>query len=169
MLGKPVDFKSADGGTTYTINDRYTTNVDLQTSPYYYISLDSVDGLWGSDISYESHPIPNAIGEKSGDVFRRGKTITLTGKIYGRNLHNLYDGCEYLQHMFAETAIRKLQFTRWNDSFQIYINCRVSQDLVIVETLDGGKYVFSYTVGLRADDPRSYKVSDNSLYPTWQA
>lgn len=168
MLGKPIDFVSVDGGTVYTINNRTAANIGMMTAPYYFICVDNVDGLWGADISYESHPIPNAIGEKSGDVFRRGKSIALSGQIYGRGLAELYEGSRYLQHMFAELGLRKLRFTLWNDNFQTYLNAKVNQDLVIVESFDSRSFKWPWTIGLRADDPRTYKASDNSLYPTWQ-
>jgi len=168
MLGNKVEYLSFNEVTTFTINDR-TYAVDTSVAPYYFVALNAVDGLYGADISYESHPIPNAIGEKSGDVFRRGKTITLSGKIYGHSLGALHQGALYLQQMFAETTLRKLRFYYMGDPIQVYLRCRVSQDLAIVEQIEKFNPVFSWTVGLRTDDPRTYKTSDNSLYPSWQA
>lgn len=167
MLGTAINFLSSDGGTNYIINDRVSQPLLQAQSPYYYISVANVDGLYQSDISYESHPIPNATGERSGDVFRRGKTITLSGKIYGWNFAKLEEGADFLNHMFAEKALRKLQWTR-KDGVQVYITCRVAQDLSIVQNVQEGKYQWSWVVGLRADIPFTYKSSDNSLYPTWQ-
>lgn len=138
-------------------------------APYFFICVDNVDGLWGGDISYESHPIPNLIGEKSGDVFRRGKTVTLTGTIYARGMAELYEGSYYLQEMFAEVSrLRKLLFTPWNFSFQLYLSCRVNQDLAIVESTEGQRHKWPWTVGLRCDDPRTRKASDGSVFPTFQ-
>jgi hypothetical protein len=168
MIGTAISFLSANEATTYTINDRSNQQLLQEQSPFYYIFVDSVDGLYQSDISYESHPIPNATGEKSGDVFRRGKTITLSGNIYGRNLAKLEEGAEYLQTMFAEKALRKLRWTRRIDGVQVYLKCRVSQDLAVVQSFSDGKYRWSWVVGLRADYPFTYKSSDNTLYPTFQ-
>lgn len=166
MLGKPIQYKSANEGTTYTINDR--TYQSLMVSPYYFIAVESVDGIWGADISFESHPIPNLIGEKSGDVFRRGKTVTLTGKIHARGMAELYEGSFYLQQMFAEvSAPRKLLFTPWNYNIQLYVKCRVTQDLAIVEETSSS-HKWAWTIGLRADDPRTYRADNNTVYPTWQ-
>jgi len=165
VIGHVIDYRGT-GGNSYVINDR--TKVSLQVSPFYYIQVESVDGIWGSDISYESHPIPNAIGEKSGDVFRRGTTVTVSGKIYGRGLSELDSGAWFLRQMLAEKALRKFVFIPWAYGIQLYVNCRPYQDLVIVETLESNIYRSSFTFGLRADDPRSYKLSDNSLFPTWQ-
>jgi len=77
-------------------------------------------------------------------------------------------GAEFLEQMFAERAIRKLTWTRWIDDIEIYINCRVNNDLSIVRSFTDGKYEWPWTVGLRADDPRTRKSSDNSVYPTFQ-
>jgi len=169
MIGNKVQF--IDGVTTYTINDRFSQpNLWLQ-SPFYYIKLESVDGLYSSDISYESHPIPNATGEKSGDVFRRGKTIVLSGQIEALSLGYLATGATYLRQMFNNTALRHLRFYQYGDDNQMYIVCRVSQDLAITETVpnpDANAFRWEWTVGLRADNPLTRKVSDNSIYPTWQ-
>lgn len=166
MLGKSIQYKSVNEGTTYTINDR--SYESLMVAPFYFIAVENVDGLWGADISYESHPIPNLIGEKSGDVFRRGKTITLTGTIYARGMAELYEGSYYLQQMFAEVSgLRKLLFTPWNYSMQLYVKCRVTQDLAIVEQVSS-THRWPWTVGLRCDDPRTYRADNNTVYPTWQ-
>lgn len=166
MLGHTIDYRST-GGASFIFNSRINYNT---TSPFYYIQVESVDGHFGSDLSYESHPIPNAPGEKSGDVFRRGKTLTFSGKIYGRALSEVYQGAHFLQHMLAETALRKLVFTPWDHGIQLYYNCRPYQDLAVTEQFDAEqKFVLAYVFGLRADDPFSYKLSDNSLFPTWQA
>jgi hypothetical protein len=121
-----------------------------------------------ADISYESHPIPNVTGEKSGDVFRRGRTITLSGNIYGRNIGKLEEGAEYLQLMFLETKLRKLKWTRIIDNIEVYTMCRVSQDLAVARNVQEGIYRFGWTIGLRADLPFTYRESDDALYPSWQ-
>jgi len=168
MLGSYIKFYTVAGSDSWTINDRSSSNAMWSVHPYYYISVSSVDGLTNADVSYESHPIPNATGEKSGDVFRRGKTITLTGKITALNLGALSTGAEYLAQMFNETGIRKLVFKRLQDSVVVYYKGRISQDLTIVESFENGKYEWDWVVGIRCDNPRTYKVSDNSLYPSWQ-
>src|SRR3972149_11156674 len=160
-IGKPISYGS------FTINDRaYET---LTVSPFYYIQVQSVDGLYGSDFSYESHPVPNAIGEKSGDEFRRGKTITLTGTIWARDMAALMSGNYLLMEMLAERSIKKLIFTPFNYGQQLYINCRPYQDLSVTEAIQEtfGVHRFAYTFGLRADDPRSRLVSNDSVFPTF--
>ena len=169
MIGAPVNF--VDGVTNYIINDRANQPQLWLQSPFYYIKLESVDGHSGSDVSYEAHPIPNATGERSGDVFRRGKTLTLSGQIEALNLGALVAGKEFLQQMFQSTALRHLRFYDFGDGNQRYYICRVNQDLAVVETAPNpneNAYRWPWTVGLRADDPRTRKVSDNSIYPTWQ-
>lgn len=167
MIGRPLNFKSS-GGSPFIINNQSAQPQLQASSPYWYITVDSVDGLSSSDISYESHPVPYGIGEVSGDVFRRGKSITLNGRIKALNLQLLETGADFLEQMFAERAIRQLTWTRWNDGVEIYLACRVNNDLSIVRSVQDGKYEWGYTVGLRADDPRTKRTSDNSVYPTFQ-
>jgi len=164
MLGHVIDYRSS-GGSSFIFNNRIDYNI---TSPYYYIQVQSVDGHYGSDISYESHPIPNAPGEKSGDVFRRGKTLTFSGTIWGRGFSEIYSGADFLQQMLAETELRKLVFIPWNHNIQLYYNCKPYQDLSVVEQFEDRTFKLAYTFGLRTESPFSYKLSDNSLFPTWQ-
>jgi len=162
MLGSAVTFNG------FTINNRASQPLLHAQAPFYYIMLKNVDGLTNADISYESYPLPQVVGEKSGDVWRRGKTITLSGNVYGLNYTYLWQGVGYLQQMFASTAMHALAWTRTQDNIGVYINCRVNQDLSIVEGLDSDVYRIPWVVGLRADIPFTYKSSDSSLYPTWQ-
>lgn len=168
MLGHPIDYRDS-GDNSFIINDRTPILTGNWESPYYYIQVTSVDGHFGGDLSYESHPIPNAIGEKSGDVFRRGKTLTLSGTIWGRGISEIYSGADFLQQMLADTSQRQLVFKPWNHDIFLYYICRPYQDLVITESFDSQTPKFQFTFALRADDPRSYKFSDNSIFPTWQA
>lgn len=169
MLHKPVIFRSASGSTDFTVNDRASINKNFSVSPYYYISLTDVDGLRSADISSENVPLPNTTGEKSGDVIRRGKSITLTGTIEARTFGDLENAADYLEEMFWDTSARKLIWYPWNSSSQIYVFARVNNDLSIPMTKDtGGRPVWRWTVGLRADDPRFYKLSDNTIYKSWQ-
>lgn len=159
MIEKPIYFGS------YKINDQTTLN--LSVSPNYYIRVTSVDGLFNNDISYEAHPIPANIGERSGDVLRRGKGITLKGDIRALNMGKLREAQRYLQQMFWSTAIQKLRFTQWGEP-EIYLNCRVSQDLEMVDEVTQHEPLALWVVGLRADDPRTYLSSNDSIYPTFQ-
>lgn len=169
MIGSYIKFYTGAGADSFTINDRVNRPLLWETSPFYYISVTSIDGLYNADISYESHPIPNATGEKSGDVFRRGKTITLTGKINAMNLGALQTGAEYLQQMFNEKALRKLVFKRMSDNVVVYYNGKINQDLVIVETVATGKYEWDWVVGIRTETPFTYNLSGNAIYPSWQS
>lgn len=163
MLGSAISFNGI------TINNRASQPNLWADSPFYYIAVTNVDGLYTADISYESHPLPNIIGEKSGDVFRRGKSVTLSGNITGFNYSYLLNGIDQVYHMFQSTALGPLSWTRQNDGVAVYLNCRVQTDVSVIESIDSLLPRFSWVVGLRADDPRIRKSSDNSVYPTWQA
>lgn len=153
----------------FTFNDQSMLKANLSVSPYYCAELTSVDGLLGADVSYEEHPIPGAIGVKSGDVFRRARTITLTGILWARGLQDLRTGQWAMAQAMADRAAHPLTWTPWNLGFSIYLTCRVYQDLVMPEQQPDRKMARQFVVSLRADDPRTYKTSDNSLYPTWQS
>jgi hypothetical protein len=133
----------------------------------YWIEVRSFDGLFDDDLSYEAHPIPGYVGERSGDVFRRGKTITLTGFLWASNLEQLRISERLMQQAFWDCKPYNLVFQRWKEP-QLYIKCRVSQPLKIVEQQEDEKMRRPFTVAFRADEPRSKKVADDSFYPTFQ-
>lgn len=168
MIGSYIKYYTFAGADSFTINDRVNQPLLHGQAPFYYISVTSADGLYSGDISYESNPIPNATGEKAGDVFERGKTITLTGKIHGFNVGAVARGAEYLQQMFNEKALRKLVFKRLQDNIVVYYKGKVNQGLTIIESFEDGKYEWDWVVGIRTDMPFTYKLSDDTLYPTWQ-
>jgi hypothetical protein len=169
MFGSKINFRSASGAIDFIINDRASFPKLHGQSPFYYISVTSVDGLYGADLSLESHPIPNFIGEKSGDIFRRGKTITISGTIQALSMGALERGAEFLQQMFTETAFRKLIWTRWADGVSVYYIARINQDLSITQSISDHSYRYNYTVAVRADDPRTRNLSGDAIYPSWQA
>lgn len=165
LLNSLINFK--DDATDYIINDQTSLKSGWSADPHYYIRVQSADGLYGADISAESHEIPHAIGEKSGDTFRRGKGLTLSGTIEGQNLGALEAATDYLQQMFWNTAQRHLIWTK--NETQVYYICRVLNDLTITPNLESYSPTFSWTVGLRADDPRLRNVSDDLFYYAWMA
>lgn len=165
MLGHVIDYRSSGGGS-FVFNNRINY---MTTSPFYYINVTSVDGHFGADISFESNPIPNAPGEKIGDTFRRGKTLTFSGTIWGRGFSEIYSGADFLQQMLAEQELRKLVFIPWNHNIQLYYMAQPYQDLVVVEQFDNSTFKLNFTFALRTESPFSFKLSDDSLFPTWQA
>lgn len=150
-----------------TMNDASLSG--LNASPYYWIKVDAVDGLWGNDIRYESHPIPGKTGERSGDVFQSGKQLVLSGRIFARNIREMRTAQGAMMQAFWDGQPHQLQFYFW-DSPQLYFTARQNQPLVMTEEVQAlTHFVRSWTIGLRCDDPRAYKVSDNSLFYSWQS
>jgi len=92
----------------------------------------------------------------------------LSGKIYGRGISEIYSGADFLGSALAERVIRKLVYIPWNHNIQLYFNCRPYQDLSITESFESNVPKFSFVFGLRCDDPRSRKLSDDSVFPTYQ-
>lgn len=169
MFHSTINFLGSNGSTNYIINDQTSLNANWQTGNPYYISVDSADGIMGADISFETHELPYTTGEKSGDVFRKGAGITLTGTIWGRHLGGVMLGSSFLRQMFWDTALRKLKFYPEIGGVEAYITCRVQNDLSVAMIKPQERnYRWGWTVGLRADDPRIYKVSDNTVYWSWQ-
>jgi hypothetical protein len=167
MLERPIRYPDT-AALDFTINDR--TYIDLLISPWYYIKVDTVDGYWGADISAESHPVPGAHREVSGDTFRRGKTITLSGTIRARGLLELRQAQRYLQMMFWDVSgPRKLIHQTWEVDEEIYFWCKPIQDVAMVERVENDDYRTQWSVALRVDDPRTRKLSDDTFYPTFWA
>lgn len=183
MIGSIVDFQVPDGSSGFLLNDQTSINDNFASGTGFYIQISQVDGLFGSDISYESDPLPSDIGEISGDVFRRGKGLTLSGVIYANGLANLEAGCQYLQQAFWDTgAGRKIIWNPLNrpngtpgtgidGSTAVYLKTRINNDLIIsqsLQSLNFGVVSYAWTVGLRCDDPRIYNFADDTVYLPWQ-
>jgi hypothetical protein len=165
ILTQVISYRAVDA-TDYFLNDRTSLRSGWVTSPHYYIKIGSAEGFYGTDIESETHSIPHAIGEKSGDSFRKGKGISLSGTIEGRNINDLIAASAYLRQVFWDTSPRKLVYVETTGDTAYYL-CRVLNDLSIVENFDGWNPKWTWTVGLRADDPRPRKLSDNSLVYSW--
>ncbi len=121
------------------------------------------------DIETESHPLPNTTGEKSGDYFRRGRGITVSGTIWGRNLGGLDFGSDFLERMFWDTRMRKLCFRPLYGGAEVYYWARVLNDLSVSrQKPQEFAYRWPWTVGLRSDDPRLYYFSNNTQVKSWQ-
>lgn len=167
MLERPIEFNSL------VFNDQAKRN--LSASPYYWIKATSVDGLFGEEIRYESHPIAGGDGERSGTPFKSGKQLVLSGEIWALNLRLLRLGEWALQEAFWTSAKSKLYFQPWpvyaaNSAEFLYFNMRVSQPLIITDSFaDGVRMKQNWTVGFRSDDPRPYRKSNDALYFSWQA
>ena len=168
MITSEIIYRSANGLVDFTINDQASLRSNWSSSPYFYICVDATDGLYGSDIEAETHTIPHAIGERSGDSLRRGKGFSLSGYIEAPHINFLQDGAAYLQEMFWDTSLRKLIWKHKTTGTDIYLTTRVVNDIDIRGSYSSFNPRWQWSVGLRADDPRFRKLSDNSLFFAWQ-
>lgn len=166
-----------DGKIVYnskTINDR--TTLPLSESAPFYIAVNSVDGLFDNDIRYESHIRPHQHGERSADSFYTGKQIVLSGTLDALSQEGLWTGRWYLQEMFGDLAMHKLYFYPLflaRQSYRMYLTCRKNQPLNITDQISTFAFRRNWTVGLRADDPTTFRVGtgdtgDGTKYPTFQ-
>lgn len=169
LLRGEIIYRSFDGGTDYTLNDQTSINSGFEIAPYYYIRVNSNEGFYGTDVETESYPIPHANWERSGDTFRRGKGFALAGYIEGRNLNVMTDAAEYLMATFWDTRNRKLIWKWKTTGDDVYMTVRIVNDITIVENYESFSPRWAWSVGLRADDPRIRKLSDNTLWYGWQA
>ncbi len=160
------EFRFPDDVEEFVINRQQSMRSSWMEDPGYYIKLDSVDGFYGADIETESHVIPHATGERFGDSFRRGKGITLSGSIEGADIGKLIEGSRYLNRMFWNLQPRRLQWVEGDT--EVYYLCKVINDLSITENYQTWNPTFSWTVGLRALDPRMRKIDDDSIYYDYQ-
>lgn len=161
MIEKPIEYNGL------VLNDR--TKANLSISPSYWIPVENVDGLFDDEMSTESHPNPCATGEKHGQNLRRGKQLVLTGKIYGLGMDYLRTGQLALMQAFWDLAEHQLKFYFMPGGPQIYITCYKNQPLICTDAIEKADYhVQSWTVGLRADNPRMYQVSGGALWQSWQ-
>jgi hypothetical protein len=171
MIGSYVIFQSFDGSVDYAINDQASSDLAFSIAPYFYIRLDE-GGPGSTDISTESHPIPHAPGEKSGDTYRRGRGITLSGSIIADSISHLEAGAEYLEEMFWDTRPRKLYWTPIGSTDgNAYIICYVLNDLAISRNIPQTLTLptWTWTVGLRADNPQIFKYVDDTVYYSWMS
>jgi hypothetical protein len=166
LLKQIIKYRSVDGLTDYTLNDQASLRSHWSASPHYYIKVETADGLFGADISSESNPIPHAIGERSGTTYRKGKGISLNGTIEGRTIADMEAASRYLQRAFWEAEPRKLIYNEYEGT-ACYFLCRVLNDLSVSVTYSIQNPRWSWTVGLRCDDPRQRKLSDNTLFYSW--
>lgn len=166
ILTQKITIKSHDEVTSYVINDQASMRSNWSASPHYYIKVESIDGFFGADLSSESNPIPHAIGDRSGDTYRKGKGLSINGHIEGRNLEDIAAGARYLRQTFWQTTERKILWYEY-DGTQVYLKFKVLNDLSITESYDNYNPTWAFTVGLRCDDPRERKESDDSLFYSW--
>lgn len=163
MIERPIEFHGM------TMNDN--TKADLSISPNYWIKVSVVDGIWGDELRVETHPIPCNIGERHGQVLRTGKQLTMTGVIFGQNLAKLREGQWKLMEAFWDCQPYKLYHYNlgFSSSARLYYTVYVNQPLNMADEIDNMTHWRQrWTVGLRADNPRTFKESDNTVYPTWQ-
>lgn len=170
MVDRPVYYNSI------TFNVAAVPDAGMSQSPYYWLRITDADGLFGDEVRTETHPIPCDIGERHGNVLRSGKQIVLTGEVYGLNAARLQDGVWALQGAFWDLQEHKLEWEPWTfvvngtATDKLYWMAYVNQPLVITDVIDGmSHHMRKWTVGLRADNPRSRKSSDDTVYPTFQS
>ncbi len=167
MIESKIEFNGV------TINDQ-VGDQDLSAGKgngnQYFIKVDTVDGVFGDEIRVETHPIPCGVGERHGPVLRSGKALVRAGRIYGANLAKLREAQWKLMEMFWDLQPHKWLWTPAGYSHRIYYTAYVSQPLVMSDVFGQVDHVVqSWTVGLRADDPRSYSETDDTPDPSWQA
>jgi hypothetical protein len=147
-----------------TMNDH--SKRSLMVSPFYWYRVTSVDGIWDSPVRFETHPIPQKNGSRSGDAFYSGKTITISGQIVAVSLGTLHVAQRGLQQAFYDMLDYDLTFTM-NGEPNLFITCRKNQPIAMAETQETSDFRRSFVIQLIADDPLMYQVGGSTVYPVW--
>lgn len=151
---------SSDGGSYYLARVDLEPRSSVPTVRWR-VKLDKVDGLWDADVRDERFPNPGQDGEASGDLKDGGKSITLAGRVQALDLDALREGQRELMKAF-DTDEHAL-FWGMRGADQLYIRARKTQKIDMPEQQANNKYERGYTITLRADDPRSYAVTEKSV------
>ncbi len=130
----------------------------------WWVEIVTIDGLWDADIVDERFPIPAQSGERSGDDFYSGKTITINAIIHARTPDGLRSGQRAVQAAFADIDIHPLYMRSWVDANRLYVNCRKIQPLAMTEGIPSvaKPWERAFTVAVRADDPRIYSTVEQA-------
>jgi hypothetical protein len=183
MLESPFEFDVTDGGVGTTgnliLND--WENRDYSHDPFGWYQLLSVDGLWDQDIRFESYNLPQQDGARSGDTYKTGKTIVLSGMVVAADMPHLRNMQRALINAFADRAQHKLFFSVMDTgghrdagggmnafdtvtTTDLYVTCRKSQKIDMPETQPGFGWKRPFTIQLFADDPLIYVQGTDAIY-----
>lgn len=163
LLEKPIVFNG------FTLNNKAVRDALRSTAPYYDFWVRKTDGLFGGrQINQGEYNIPRKLGDYAINSDVGGQRITLSGVLKARNLQYLRAGGRAFEQALWDGGYHQLRFQLWNEP-QLYYNARVSQDLVMSEEQQNGTiWQRVFTVQFYAADPRTYRVSDGSVYPAWR-
>jgi hypothetical protein len=147
-----------------TLGDQAVRDNAFQSSPFYYFEVESIDDTL--DLATEAYKISGGLGQRSGDTFTQSRTLTFSGNIWGLHFAALRAGQDALKSALSDRQMHHLIFQRAGE-VQAYIVCKVLQDAHYIESQPDADRKRPYTFSLQADDPREYKVSDNTVLHTW--
>ncbi len=122
------------------------------SAPFYWFRILSVDGLWDSDVRFESHNLPRQNFVSSGDSYLGGKTLVIAGRVEARTIANLRTGQLALMTAF-DLGEHDLEFMLGASPYKI--TCRRNQRIDMPEVQgDNGTPLIKrpFTIQLFADD-----------------
>lgn len=162
MLEKPITWQ----GVNWNMWPRQPANHPNG----YCIRTISIDGMWMPEFTTETHKRPGKIGDRSFDQFPSSKTVTLTGTIRATTMTKLRDGqARMFQAWWQGLGPYATHFGfQLAGTPQLYLMARLGQKPDMVEVVDHDLPVRTWTFMVRADDPRVYQESNDSVYWDWQ-
>jgi hypothetical protein len=164
MLEKPITWYSVNFNMQDSLGHRNPWNV----SEGYIIWTKTVDGLGLSDPITDAHKRPRQIGDRAFDSSPSGNSLTLTGTIRGKDMAHLRTGQAAMWEAWWKAyATGKLYF-QLAGMDPAYVNGRLDQKPDMPEQFDSDRPERTWTFVVRCDDPRIYKVADDTLFFSWQ-
>lgn len=154
MLETPLQYNEL------ALNDQSLRDFSSQG---WWIEITSIDGIWDADVRDDRQVLPNRSGEQSGQLYYAGKTITLTGTVRAHDIANLRAGQRALQVAFGDLGAHDLFFQAMGDANPLFITCKKNQPIQMPEAQSDAGIKRSFTVSLRADDPRAYSSFESSF------
>jgi hypothetical protein len=133
-------------GAVITLNDRSSFNQ---------YRLTSIDGLDTADPRLPSTPAADRHGEVAHKGLSGGRTITMEGVIQAQNLDDLRDMTGALNRAFASLTSEGNLVFRTRNGNDCFISC-MRQQFQIKDTQDKAYFTRTFSLTLRASDPRFY-------------
>lgn len=147
-------------GLTMNANKRDYV-AQLAAGGTYYI--DEIAGLDDADLRSGAEARPDSNGEIPLQSYYGGRTVTITGRVFGVNMYQLRVLQQALREAFGATPnIEKpLVFSTGIVANDVYINCRKSAPLQMRENKQNPSRhtVRDFQISLRASDPRFLSVN----------
>jgi hypothetical protein len=166
MLEKPITWH----GVNFNMQDANGARDPWNVTEGYIIWCRTVDGIGVNDWVTDAHKRPRKIGDASFDpASPSGSSLTFSGIVVGRDMAYLRAGQAAMWSAWWAAAVTDKLYFQFAGMVPAYVNARLDQKPDMPEEVTRQDRVErTWTFVARCDDPRYYKVSDDSLLFAWQ-